>query len=276
MSKRRNTAKKRLETWDIERLNRHPQQGIDIADLGEAEFQALKADLGKNGQIQPIEVTPEGRVLDGHQRLDALAELGVARVRVLVRYDLAGDEDAQYRRFLAVNLTRRQLAKLGQVKLIAKLAELESGVPLADMYGPTLDQAKRRIGDRIDMSPRNVSRYLLIARTPTAVQEAFGRGDISLVAASKVALLPEDPQQHIAMRLENGENAKAVLADYSTSRNPNRGTPWPQQARKLITILEAVCEQPVHRWKPDLKLAKRLRSRLTRLIRRIEDGDTMS
>jgi ParB-like chromosome segregation protein Spo0J len=41
-----------------------------FATMGEDEFQALVADIGKNGQREPI-VVHEGEVLDGRHRLKA-------------------------------------------------------------------------------------------------------------------------------------------------------------------------------------------------------------
>lgn len=69
-------------------LCEHPAAGL-LPGLAEGEFAALRQGIREHGILVPLEVTPEGMVLDGRHRLRLAIELGLAHVPVrLVR---AGD-----------------------------------------------------------------------------------------------------------------------------------------------------------------------------------------
>jgi ParB-like chromosome segregation protein Spo0J len=83
-----------------------------LDDLGPEQFAALKEDIRQRGVLVPIEVTEDGRILDGHQRRRAVAELEAEEGRkvpylVVVRAGL-GEED-RFAHSISMNLQRRQL-----------------------------------------------------------------------------------------------------------------------------------------------------------------------
>jgi hypothetical protein len=83
--------------------------------------------------------------------------------------------------------------------------------------------SKKRVGLLLGLSPRSVSRYLLVLTTPLAVQRAFDRGELTLINAGKVALLKKPAPTEIARRIENGEKAATVVAEYLASRAADTG-----------------------------------------------------
>jgi hypothetical protein len=90
-----------------------------FATMGEDEFQALVADIGKNGQREPI-VVHEGEVLDGRHRLKACQELGIEPI-VKGWAGECGTPEA----FVATkNLLRRHLTESQRAILTAELAML--------------------------------------------------------------------------------------------------------------------------------------------------------
>src|SRR5271168_3435620 len=53
--------------------------------LSPDEFEKLKADIQRNGQLEPVWLDEEGRVLDGRHRLRACKELGIGATVMRLR-----------------------------------------------------------------------------------------------------------------------------------------------------------------------------------------------
>jgi N6-adenosine-specific RNA methylase IME4/ParB-like chromosome segregation protein Spo0J len=84
-------------------LQPHPQAGL-VPAMTRAEYAALRSDVERRGLQVPIEITQQGTVLDGHQRLRAALELD--NQEVPIRTVEVADELAY---MLHAALTRRQL-----------------------------------------------------------------------------------------------------------------------------------------------------------------------
>jgi ParB/RepB/Spo0J family partition protein len=111
---------RRIEEREVNQLQPHPRQRELFTDLEGQDFKELVASIKQDGLIQPIEIATGDVVIDGHQQLRAVQELGWLRVDVWVRDDL-GDQDAIDRRHIEANSTRRQLTKLGQARLMKRV-----------------------------------------------------------------------------------------------------------------------------------------------------------
>ena len=101
-------------------LDAHRPQGPQyqlLPALSEEDFAALKADIAARGVLVPIEYDDDGNVLDGHHRLKACAELGIAGWPRLVRHGLSHEQKRQHARQL--NLARRHLDRAQKRALIA-------------------------------------------------------------------------------------------------------------------------------------------------------------
>jgi hypothetical protein len=114
--------------------------------LSEAELDALAADIQANGLRQPIVLwTPDDRtpfVLDGRNRLDALARAGLAESESwFQRLDVNTVADpAAF--VISANIRRRHLAKEEQAELIVKTiaAGTIDGATVARSFSPTPGQ----------------------------------------------------------------------------------------------------------------------------------------
>jgi hypothetical protein len=82
--------------------------------LAEDELAELAADIKQRGLLQPVVLDPEGRVLDGRNRLAACEMAGVEPE--FTTYE--GDDPAGYA--LAVNIARRHLTKGQKAMIIAR------------------------------------------------------------------------------------------------------------------------------------------------------------
>jgi hypothetical protein len=80
------TAKK-IEKGKIADLKPYHRQDVTYHPLTGPEFARFKDDIKRNGINQPIEITVDGEIIDGHQRCRAVAEIGWDEVQVWVRDD---------------------------------------------------------------------------------------------------------------------------------------------------------------------------------------------
>jgi len=106
--------------------------------MGEVEFQALKEDIQRNGQREPV-VLYQDRILDGRNRYRACRELGVEVKSV----EWAG-EGSPVDFVVSMNLHRRHLNETQRAEIAARLATRRPGKqPNAsiDALTPTQNEA---------------------------------------------------------------------------------------------------------------------------------------
>jgi len=90
-----------------------------VPPLSAEEFAALKADIAQRGVLVPVECDEDGNVLDGHHRIRACRELGIAKWPKIIRRDL-GDDRAKRAHARALNLARRHLSAEAKRQIIAE------------------------------------------------------------------------------------------------------------------------------------------------------------
>jgi ParB/RepB/Spo0J family partition protein len=216
----RGDSRKEIE-WPLDQLREHPAQQLNFGDLPEAQFEDLVESLQKHGQRHAIEILPDGHtIVTGHQRVRAARRLGWTKIRAIIRNDLAEAGTAAVEQHLIEdNLDRRHLSRLALARCYRRLKELERNRSPGTLQANEHAELRDRVGRKLNVSGRNLDRYLRVLDTPRAVQEAFERNDLSLVLAGKVAGLSRSAQEEIAERIGNGESAKAVVADYVDPSN---------------------------------------------------------
>lgn len=211
------TPSKTVQRRKISKLRSHPKQDTIFGDVPPQELDALASDMAEHGQRDPVEILPDGTIIAGHQRVRAAKKLRWTEVDVIVRHDLvAAGEAAIEAYFVTSNLIRRQLTPLARARCIRRLLEVETGTATRHQNCWDRDELKRRVGQAMGMSARNVSRYLLVLDAPIEVQHALDRGEIKLTDAGKVAMLAATVQAEIAERIAAGENAGEVVREHLT------------------------------------------------------------
>lgn len=196
----------------VDRVESTPPVGVrwhEYADLfpwieGPA-FEELKADIAKNGVIEPI-VFLDGAILDGRNRYMAARALGVEYPRV----EYSGDDPLGF--VISHNLTRRHLSESQRAMVAAKLAKLPRGGDRrsdqsANLHpGPTAAEA----GAMLNVSERTVktARQVQEHGTPELVQ-AVETGKVSVSAAAVIAKQDQDTQR----RLVAEDKLKRAAAD---------------------------------------------------------------
>jgi ParB family transcriptional regulator, chromosome partitioning protein len=233
---------KRIETRRLDDLKSHPRQADFFSDLNEGEFEKLKQSLAKRLDF-PIEITTENVVIDGHQRLRAARELGWKEIQVWVRDDLTDQQEID-QRHIEANLDRRQLNRLEQARLIKALCEMErSNRPRR--HDAFLGDVRDRIGKRFGIDGRTAQRWMNLLETPQVVQEAVSKGKLPMILAEKVSHLIAELKQHVADRIQGGEDparvVKEVLAQQGKpGKQPKRLPKSVEKLAKIAKLLEKV------------------------------------
>ena len=109
---------KRLKKM-ISELKPHPHQNL-VPAMSDTEYGDLLKDIKQNGILQPIDITYENVILDGHHRFKAAKELGIKEVEVRVPelIDISADEY-----LISVALNRRQLSEGQKAALMVEYAD---------------------------------------------------------------------------------------------------------------------------------------------------------
>jgi hypothetical protein len=130
-------------------------------DLPPDQFEALKADIAKRGQLEPIDVDERGEVLAGHQRLRAIEELGV-EPQFAIRAGLTEAEKIEHA--IKSNVLRRHLGPIEKARALERLAELE-GATLGTRGGPARDRRTvRRLAELFGADRSTAYRWIETAR----------------------------------------------------------------------------------------------------------------
>ena len=197
-------------------LQPHPQAARVPAMVAD-EYQAFLLDIAARGLHTPLELTPAGIVLDGHHRLKAAIELGVATVPVTIRQP---EDELEYMLWAA--LRRRQLSPSQRAALAVELdqvrhareqarsrsqANLKHGASLPEVatlpprQGNTRDHAARLAG----VSPRTLQDALTVQQADPQLFQRVKDGEIAAhLAARRVRRHQRDAALPLAPALPTG------------------------------------------------------------------------
>ena len=149
----------------ISELKPHPHQNL-VPAMSDTEYGDLLKDIKQNGILQPIDITYENVILDGHHRFKAAKELGIKEVEVRVPelIDISADEY-----LISVALNRRHLSE-GQKavlaneyrKVISEMALKERGLKGAlvtnkSLYGIDDERLSETLADKRETDTRKLA-----------------------------------------------------------------------------------------------------------------------
>src|SRR5262249_42402130 len=196
-------------------LSTHPRQAEVFGDLPEEKLLELAADLERNGQKTPIEVTPENVIICGHQRVRAAELLAWTEINAVVRDDLADEGDASvFEQLVKDNLNRRHLDQLSQARCYQALKANALKLPRARRKADDSVDIRDLLAVQFNMSGRNLERLVKILSAPIEVQHAVSASKLTLKAAGEVARATKDVQEKIAAAISEGNDPESVVAAY--------------------------------------------------------------
>lgn len=178
----------KIEKWRLSDLRESPHQESLFQNLSKEESEELKASMDAGGLRYPIEIRPDGEIVDGHQRFLAAQALGWEEIDVLVRDDLEhADESTIQTAMIASNLQRRQLRPLEIARLYLRMKEIEQGRPIKNTSHREQQDLRDKLAAKLGtQSGRTLDRYVRLLRAPRAVQDAVSLGKLDVTRALRV------------------------------------------------------------------------------------------
>jgi len=141
------TTEPTQQRWDIQRLLANSIQPFD--DLPDDELEAMARGISRRRPLPvPVIVTPDGTLIDGHQRLRILLGQGQKSIGARdVRVDESATADNALERAVVLNFRRRHLTADDKGRLALKLMR-------------TYGWSQGRVADVLDVHRPQVSRWL--------------------------------------------------------------------------------------------------------------------
>ncbi len=166
-------------------MNVHPVADI-FPRMGDAEYQALKADIATHGQREPV-WTWRDQIIDGRHRVRACDELG----HLCLRREYEGDESTLVQFVVSLNLHRRHLNESQRAMVAGRLATLEQGRP--EETGQLAALTQPQAAAMLNVGERSVrrAREVIDNGAPELVQ-AVERGEVSVSLAAEFVSLDDD------------------------------------------------------------------------------------
>lgn len=191
--------------------------------LADDELAELAADIKERGQLQPIVLDGEGRIIDGRNRLAACELAGVEPA--FTTYD--GDDPSGYA--LAVNIQRRNLTKGQQAMVLARSGIQYRNDTEAPVSKQRVSHARVVVQHAPDLADAVVAGAMGLDEAYRIARENKTKGESA--EAQLAQLRAEDPE--LADKVVEGEltlaGARAELAERERKRAENR-----RDARALL------------------------------------------
>jgi hypothetical protein len=270
------TPKKRkpelIEDYPLSMLQEHPKQYVYFQRPTEAEVEKLADDMERNGQVEPAEILPDGTLIAGHKRKAARLFSRKETIRVLIRHDLAGDEQATERRMLESNVNRRHLSRLELAKLQLRMWELSPEADTRKGRG----KINHEIAATLDISERQVCRYLGLLRGPMELLYAVEDGRLKVSHAFKVVkLLKRSPELAApiltVLRDDPGNReVKAMVEQASAGDKAPRPSKPAALLKKLLKVGDELAENKAVLKAPLTDDERKSVATLRRLLEKIE------
>jgi ParB family chromosome partitioning protein len=236
-------SKKQIVIRPVERLKPHPFQNQFFTDPTEAELAKLMESMARDGQLTPIEITPDNEVICGRRRLLAAQKLEWTELECWIRTDLVEHgEDAIKRRLIEDNITRQQLGKLALARSYKALKELESA---ANEPGDVRDLIGRQLG----VSGRQLDRYLRLLELPLVFQELVDQKRITLGQTASLLSLPKQKLTQLAKRVVGADDPRKLVIEALAAASKVSGTTStdgnPSRERRLEAVWRAVVRMEI-------------------------------
>jgi len=243
----------------ISELKLHPHQYL-IPPMSLEDYQNLVEDIKRNGILQPIDITYNNVILDGHHRVKAAKELGIKEVEVRIPELLYIDED-EYLISVAMNrrhLTEGQKAILANeyMKALSKKRESEAGekanevrwhsnissdeTAVSSSDKDEVDRSRKLAAERLKVSERKIRYVHEIEEAEKnnekkVIYEKLRTGELQLHEAKIIAQLPEDKREAVLeKKLETKKDIRSIVREINNAEKNQNVKPIPDGKFSII------------------------------------------
>lgn len=209
-------------------------------------FDELKADIAKNGVLEPI-VFLDGAILDGRNRYMAARALGIEYPRV----DYTGDDPLGF--VISHNLQRRHLTESQRAMVAAKLAKMPRGNFSKSENLPVSTMSQSEAASALNVSDRSIRTARQVSEQGTPeLAKAVEEGKVSVSAAASIVDQPPEVQREVVaqpnvkkavseLRKSVLEAAKQGASGSTEQSNKNPHYQAPTKAGEAWTKLYGSC-----------------------------------
>jgi ParB/RepB/Spo0J family partition protein len=203
--------------YPIQELHSHPLQKELFVGLNEAGIAELAEDIQKRGLQNPLEILPNGTIINGHQRYFAYQWLGLEHIPVYIRHDFTEQPpDAVNEHIIQDNLQRKHLHPLEIARGYMLLREYyeerrAAGVELSF----TLRDLRTALARRFAISSRTLDRYMAALKAPPIFQDCCIHGRFPFHLLCKVGGLSSKKKAALMERVDKGEYFMTVIEEYT-------------------------------------------------------------
>jgi hypothetical protein len=189
----------------------HPYARI-FPPMDRAALDALLADLAKNGQQQPIIVTPKMEILDGLHRYRLMARMGMGMEMEHEVFE--GTDEEALALVVSLNLVRRHMTTSQRAAVAAEIANMPRGGDHSAKLPNGISQPEA--AKQVDVSTRSVGAATKIKKEGDHdLFEAVKKGKIDMEDAIKMLKLPKEKQNEIARSKNPAKEVKKATAKKS-------------------------------------------------------------
>jgi ParB-like chromosome segregation protein Spo0J len=175
-----------------------------LPELNEDQLKALAVDIAEHGQLEPIKLTPDGQLIDGRNRLDAMGMLGVKLLTAKGTFSktikTVTEEGDPYVVAMSANVRRRHLT-LGQRKRVAEMLLKEKP-----------ERSNRVTGKLAGIDPKTIARL----RRELEGTEEIPRLDKTVGADEKARTTTRRRAKGEGVEADGAESGVKVFADDET------------------------------------------------------------
>jgi hypothetical protein len=232
--------------------------GLEVHEAAElfplitgADFDALVADIKLNGQMEPVVLDGESRIIDGRNRARACEVLNIRPVTK--RYD--GDNVVQF--VVSHNLHRRHLTDSQRAMIAARLSTRpagNAGLDRMNWHQPVdingLPPTRAEAAELLAVGESSVQKAKVVQRSGTVGLQALvadGHAPVATAARVAVEMEPDEQDAYVERVRAGADPVKSAPPDMSQRKTvsaPNLTMPQPPKMggnrRKHLEIIDAL------------------------------------
>ena len=210
------------------------------------QYEALRDHIARNGVEEPILVTSERIIIDGHERFKAVTELGLRKYPIRILGNMSEQERKE--KAIALNLLRRHLSRAERQYWLEELIRLNPQrssrdlAATANVSQSTAARAKAKVlgsesNDSVDVIGRNGKTYTYKPKPAVGVENPQSAKKAAQLLTSLGSGAPDGGMSMRRLR-------RTVYGRSVEIQTPPFGQPWTITSDQAVHPCEAVITDP--------------------------------